>query len=365
MKEVALKILKKIEESGYQAYIVGGFVRNFLLGIESNDIDITTDATPKDLYTIFPDAILPTTKYGSVTIIVNQIRFEITTFRKEFNYQKNRRPGEVIYIKTLKEDLLRRDFTVNTLCMDKNGKIIDLLNAKEDLKTKKIKTVQESKKSFEEDALRILRAIRFATTLNFDLDKEVEDAIRQTKYLLNYLSKERIKEELTKIFASTNAKGGIHLLLYFELDKVLYLKKLKDIHFFSQSIGIWAFLEVDNLYPFSKNEKELMMKIRKVKDENFSDYAIYQCGLYASSVAGEMCGLSKKEIIEKYEALPIKRLQELSVNGRDLLKIFNKPPGPYLKQWIKLLEKQVILRNIENQKEALISYCLNNKSMIV
>ena len=163
MKDVALKILVKIEEAGYQAYIVGGFVRDYLLGIESNDIDITTNATPKDLCTIFKDAILPATEYGAVSIVVNQIPFEITTFRKEYTYENNRKPEKIMYIDSLEEDLKRRDFTINTICMDKNGKIIDLLGGQKDLQAKQIQTIDASLSSFTLDSLRMLRAIRFAT----------------------------------------------------------------------------------------------------------------------------------------------------------------------------------------------------------
>ena len=364
MQEVALKILEEIENAGYQAYIVGGFVRDLLLGIDSNDIDITTNATPKDLCVIFKDAILPTTEYGSVTLMVHQIRFEITTFRKEYNYQENRRPGKVIYINNLKEDLLRRDFTVNTFCMDKNGKIIDLLDAKKDLSQKKIKTIRDSNQSFEEDALRILRAIRFATILDFDLDQDVKEAIDQKKYLLHQLSKERIKEELNKIFSSKNVKKGIDMLLHFHLDEVLNLKELKNIQHFSQSIGIWAFLQVEQEYPFSKNEKELMQRIRNVKEASFSPYAIYQNGLYASCVAGEMVGRLKGDIVKQYDTRPIKRRKDLAINGNDIIKILNKAPGPYLSQWIKILEKEVVLGHIKNEKKELFSYCLKNQSMI-
>ena len=125
MLEVALKLIEEITENGYQAYIVGGFVRDYILGIDSNDIDITTNATPKDIKEIFADSCLPSEDYGSVTVMKKGIRFEITTFRKEIGYIDNRRPASIKYIDNLYDDLLRRDFTINTLCMDANGEIID------------------------------------------------------------------------------------------------------------------------------------------------------------------------------------------------------------------------------------------------
>ena len=131
MLNTALKLIKTIEEHGYIAYIVGGFVRDQLLGITSNDIDICTSARPSDIRNIFPNSCLPNEAYGSITVVIKNIRFEITTFRKEIRYLNNRKPIEFEYIDDLMEDLKRRDFRINTICMDKDGKVIDLLNGKE------------------------------------------------------------------------------------------------------------------------------------------------------------------------------------------------------------------------------------------
>ena len=188
MLNTSLKVLKKIEEHGFKAYIVGGFVRDYLLGRESLDVDIATDATPMDIKQIFNDIFIPKVEYGSVTVFVHNTRFEITTFRRELTYINNRKPVEFEYINDLLEDLKRRDFTINTICMNSAGEIIDLLNGKEDLDQKEIKTVGNSHDKFEEDSLRILRAIRFATILDFKLSKEVKEAIKYTKKYLRNLS---------------------------------------------------------------------------------------------------------------------------------------------------------------------------------
>ena len=173
MLDSAIKILKKLNDNNYNAYIVGGFVRDHLLGLKSNDIDITTNAKPKEILKLFEDAELSSKDYGTVTVTRNGYRFEITTFRKEINYKDHRHPDEIEYIDDLYEDLLRRDFTVNTICMDKDEQIIDLLEGRKDLNKKIIKTVGESDIRFKEDALRILRAIRFSTSLKFSLDKDI------------------------------------------------------------------------------------------------------------------------------------------------------------------------------------------------
>ena len=182
MMEHALKILKELTSKSYKAYIVGGFVRDYLLGIESNDIDITTNATPKEIKEIFNDNCLPNDDYGSVVVLKNGVHFEITTFRKEFDYVDNRRPLEVKYVNDLYTDLLRRDFVINTLCMDDNGKIIDYLGGQIDLEKRIIRCVGDSYVKFSEDSLRILRAIRFATILDFELSSDIIDLIKRKKH---------------------------------------------------------------------------------------------------------------------------------------------------------------------------------------
>ena len=153
MEEKALKVLQLLEENGYESYIVGGYVRDKLLGIVSNDIDICTSATPKEIKEIFKSS--SSSNYGSVNITYKNTNFDITTFRKDIKYINNRVPIKLKYIKSVKKDLLRRDFTINTLCIDSNGKILDMLNIKTDLKEKIIKTVGKPRYKLKEDYLRI------------------------------------------------------------------------------------------------------------------------------------------------------------------------------------------------------------------
>ena len=251
----SLKLLRKIEKYGFQAYIVGGYVRDLYLGRKSADVDICTNATPKDLKEIFKDSMLPKEKYGSVTVIYNKVHYEITTFRKDLKYENNRLPVKIKYINDLKDDLRRRDFTINTLCIDSEGNLIDLLSSSKDLKDQVIKTVGIAKTKIKEDSLRILRAVRFATILNFKLDEDLKKSIKKYAYTLRSLSYHRKKEELDKIFSSSNAKYGISLILELELDKYLELKNLKNVVITSNSIGIWAQLDVLDKYDFTSNEK--------------------------------------------------------------------------------------------------------------
>ncbi len=361
MLDVALKLLQKIEDNGYVAYIVGGFVRDYILKMPSSDIDICTNATPSEIRFLFSHSCLPNETYGSITVVFKNIRFEITTFRRELSYLNNRKPVKFEYIDNLLEDLKRRDFTINAICMDKEGNIIDLLNGKEDLKRREICTIGDSYHKFTEDSLRILRAVRFATILNFRLSDDIKQSIRNTKYLVRNLSYYRKKEELNKIFASVNVRYGIKLLLELELDQELELPNLKKIKNFDDLIGIWSQLEVDSLYPFMKNEKEIMGQIRKVlKLDNLDCNVLYHYGLYVNSIAASMKNIDKKIVTQKYNALPIKSRNEIVMNGEDISKLLNKKPGLFLKEILTDIENQIVVGSLKNDKDSLTEYILQH-----
>ena len=360
MLDIALKLLEEITSHGFQAYIVGGFVRDYILGIDSNDIDINTNATPKEIKDIF-DSCLPNEDYGSVTVIKKGVRFEITTFRKEMNYLDNRRPSQIEYIDDLYQDLLRRDFTINTLCMNKDGEIIDFLGGRSEIDNRVVKTVGNAKTRFEEDSLRILRAVRFATLLDFELDKETKEAIIETRELLRNLSYYRKKEELDKIFGSSNADRGIQLLLDLGLNKYLELDNLNKVTCTSSLIGVWSILNVVDKYPFNSNEKELIKNINEAfLLNNLDPMALYKYGLYVNSVAGEIKGLDIKNITESYNNLVIQSRRDLDITSDDIMKGLNKGPGSYLKDIYSSIEREVLYRRVKNEKDAIMTYIMNN-----
>lgn len=360
MLEVALKLIEEITSRGYLAYIVGGFVRDHILGIDSNDIDITTNATPRDIKEIFTDSCLPNEDYGSVTVVMKGIRFEITTFREETGYVDNRRPATIKYINNLYDDLLRRDFTINTICMDGHGEIVDLLNGRSDLERRVIRTVGDAKVRFEEDTLRILRAIRFATILDFKLDSDVMDAIKEKSYLLDKLSINRKKEELDKIFSSPNADKGIELLLALGLDKRLNLHNLAKVKCTNSLIGVWTVLDVLDIYPFSSNERELIESVKEAMEHNNLDpYVLYRYGLYANSVAGEIKGLDIKNITEAYNNLVIQSKKDILITSEEIMELLNKEPGSYLKEIFNDLEKEILYRRLKNEKDKITEYIVN------
>ena len=356
MLETALKVLNIIEDNSYEAYIVGGFVRDYVMGIKSNDVDITTNARPKDLIRIFPNANIDNEVYGSVTVYLNNIRFEITTYRDDGNYLDNRHPDTINYVNDLKTDLKRRDFTINTICMDKAGNIVDLLSCRSDIDNKIIKTVINPLESFKIDSLRILRAIRFATTLDFELDKEVKEAIIQSKYLLKDLSINRKKEELDKIFSSPNIEKGIMLIKELGLIDVLFLENINKIKPCSQVIGIWTMLEVDDIYPFTRNELNLMKDIRNaIKNNPLAYTTLYYYDLYPCTVAGEIIGISKKEIMDNYNSMPIHKRGDIVVDSYDLIDYLNIEDGPIMSKLWKELELNILNLEVSNTKEDLLN----------
>lgn len=360
MYETAIKLLNILSDNGFKAYIVGGYPRDLILNRESFDIDVCTDATPKELKDIFKDSMLPKVEYGSVTVIYHKVRFEITTFRKDLKYENHRSPVKIKYIGNLIDDLKRRDFTINTLCLDKDGNIIDLLNGRKEIESKIIKMVGSPKQKLKEDSLRILRAIRFATILDFELDEELKKYIKKYGYLLKELSYFRKREELEKIFLSSNALKGIELIKELELDKHLELSNLDNLKITSSIIGVWAQLDVEDIYTFSNHEKNYIKQIKGLMDKDIlDDYNLYKYGLYASSVAAEIKGIDKKIVSKKHSNLPIRKKNEININGNQICEILNKKQGPFLRDLFEELELNIINKKVENNFESLKDYILN------
>lgn len=354
-----LSVLKKIEDFGFSAYLVGGCVRDYCMKRESSDIDICTNAKPKDLVNIFEDAILPKEKYGAVTIYYKNVRYEITTFRKELKYE-NRRPVEIEYIDDLNLDLQRRDFTVNALAMDSNGNIIDLFNGIKDIKSKVIRSLGDANLKFKEDPLRILRAIRFATVLNFKMDTNILSSICDNAYLLKEISYDRKKVELVKIFSSSNAKYGIRLLKSLNVDKYLDFR-LDKLRITSDVIGIWAQLDVCDVYPFSKIEKDMLNDIIKiVNNKSIGKYEIYKYGLYKTCIAAEILGINKKVIVNMDRKLPIRSRKDIDFSTYDAKKLLDIKEGKWIKDLFDDLEIKILNKKLKNKKDNIKEYILKN-----
>ena len=200
------EIINTYEENGFEAYCVGGSIRDSIMGLNIGDWDITTSATPEETKQLFKDERIVETgiKHGTVSIIKDHESIEVTTFRIDGEYVDNRHPEDVSFTRSLSEDLKRRDFTVNAIAYSDSTGITDLFGGCEDIKNKIIRTVGEPEKRFEEDGLRIMRALRFASTLGFTIEEETKKAIHKQKNLLNNISVERISVELIKLISGEN-----------------------------------------------------------------------------------------------------------------------------------------------------------------
>ena len=207
----AERVLKTLENAGFKAYIVGGAVRDSIMGITPSDYDIATDATPHQVKALFKRTIDTGLKHGTVTVIENKTGYEVTTFRTEGDYTDKRHPDSVAYTDDIETDLKRRDFTVNAMAYSLKYGFSDLFGGTDDIKNKIIRCVGNSEQRFMEDALRMLRAVRFAACLGFELDADTENAIKKCSVLIKNVSSERILSELNKILLSDDP-GKLRLL---------------------------------------------------------------------------------------------------------------------------------------------------------
>ena len=209
MLKDAIKIVKTLQNAGYQAYFAGGYVRDKLLDVESHDIDIVTSAKPERIEKLFEKTVPIAKKYGIIFVVLNDKNFEVATFRKEAGYLDARRPSE-IHFTDAKEDATRRDFTINGLFYDPIAKkTIDFVGGVEDVKKKTIRFIGNPNERIEEDNLRLMRAIRFKITLKFQYDKDSFEAVRAKATKIKNVSQERIRDELNKIMSSSNRHIGL------------------------------------------------------------------------------------------------------------------------------------------------------------
>ncbi len=248
LPEKVQQILETVSQAGFQIYIVGGAVRDLLMGREINDWDFTTDAKPEEILKLFPDGFYDN-KFGTVGIPSDLGVLEITTMRKEGIYKDARHPSEVSWTNKIEEDLARRDFTVNALALSRE-KMVDPFNGCQDIEKKNIRAVGNPDQRFKEDALRLMRAIRIATQLGFEIEEKTFQAIRENAELIKEISGERIRDELFKILASPNPyigivklrEAGILQIILPELERTFGISQEGPKHARSYDIGEHSFL---------------------------------------------------------------------------------------------------------------------------
>lgn len=225
--------METLEDSGYEAYLVGGSLRDILMGREVHDFDVTSSAKPQEVMGVFADfKVIPTgLKHGTVTVLTEDEPIEITTFRSESGYSDGRHPDSVNFAGSVIEDLGRRDFTMNAMAYRINGQLVDLFGGQEDIANKLVRTVGEASERFSEDGLRILRAIRFAAVFGFDVAAETRRAIHELGYMIEKVSEERIASEFNKILLSN--KPGKYLREYKDI-LCIFIPELKACIGFNQ-----------------------------------------------------------------------------------------------------------------------------------
>lgn len=350
---IALEILNRLNDNGYLSYIVGGFPRDYYLGIISDDIDICTSADYKALCSVFSD--VRNIKLGSYILSYKEYEFEVTTFRRDGRYIKSRHPKSVRFVSNLKTDLKRRDFTVNTLCIDSNGSFVDLMGARIDINHKVINLIGSKKRVFD-DSLRILRAIRLATVLNFSIDSRLASAINFYKSSLVNLSFDRRKSELDKIFSSLNAKYGIDLIRQFGLDKFLNID-ISDVVIVDDLCGMWAQVLIDDSYNFCKSMRYKITKIKYLINIPFELYDLYLYGLDIFNVVSKIKG-DNLDIFSMYNALPIKDRDDIDIDFFEICDKINA--NDYMIGNIYSdIEKKIVYGKLKNNKNDILNYIIN------
>jgi len=368
-------VLKRLEERGYEAYLVGGAVRDMVLGAPIKDYDITTNADPNAIRMAFQDHKTYDLgkKHGTVTVLAGTTKFEITPFRLEDDYRDHRHPETVLFTSDLKDDLKRRDFTINALCMDSNDQIIDLFDGIRDIENRQIRAIGDPKARFNEDALRILRALRFEAALDFEIEAETKKQIEECAYLLEYISAERKKEELLKILCCQSAFRIINENLRVFQTFMPFHRITRTRNNFSSPFYALAYLlrnekDLDlRSLKYSNQEIRLIEElIRSSKIDISDDTHFIEClsSLDQKDILRFLNQYHRKDFNDRFEKLRpwICTLNELKIDGDTIRKYgYREKQISQVKQ--KLLD-QVHQRKVNNTAEDLESCLAKNPSLL-
>lgn len=351
MNKNYLNILKVLNDNGYKAYLVGGCVRDYLIKSPSQDVDIITNATPMLVSKLFNVKTI-NNEYGCVKLNIDNNIVDITTFRREISY-KNGKPTKIEYIDNLEEDLKRRDFTMNTIVMDYEGNIIDLMNGIKDIKNNIIKPVKEVKLLFKEDPSRLLRALRFMSILDMNLDKSIINYIKHNKKDFLLINNNKKKEEFDKLFKSKKCIKFINFIKEYNLEEYLGIK-VNNFNPTDNLISNYSQVE-SSLIPFTRVEKEQIKNVRKlIKKGSIDIYDIYKYGLFISSSAALVLDIPLEKINLMYTNLPINSIIEINIKSEEVLSLLNIKKGKQLGTILHKLEKEIVTGKLNNNKEDII-----------
>ncbi|MEI2665676.1 CCA tRNA nucleotidyltransferase [Rossellomorea sp. LJF3] len=377
----AVPVLKKLEKAGFEAYFVGGSVRDYLLRRTINDVDIATSAYPEEVKMIFRKTIDIGIEHGTVLVLEEGREYEITTFRTESSYTDYRRPDKVEFIRSLDGDLKRRDFTMNSMAMDGDGTIIDPYHGREDIQNRLIRTVGSPEMRFTEDALRMMRAVRFVSQLGFNLESSTLTSLRDHSTLLEHIAVERKTMEFEKILAGRWKQEGLNLLVDTDLYKELpflngygtQLKAFADLPGLNSLnkdqawLVLLTYIGVEDAQAFLKGWRlpTKMIRIRskeldilKERQSGWTKTLLYRAGLDAAVNVEKVYGclepssdFSVERVVEQYRKLAISSRQELEVTGTDLMTWADQKGGPWVKERLLEIESAIINETIPNDKE--------------
>lgn len=372
----AAGIISILEENQYEAYFVGGCVRDYIINRPIHDVDIATSAIPSEVQEVFPKVIPVGLEHGTVIVRYKQESFEVTTFRTDGKYTDHRRPDKVDFVRNIKEDLQRRDFTMNAIAMDSKGTILDPFEGKKDIARKRIQTVGNAMDRFEEDALRIIRALRFSSQLGFSIEEKTKEAMKSYRSFIEKLAVERLTVELEKLCAGEFLKKAIDYIFELELyyylpvfkDMPLLLKELKPV---SSLAPVFAFVELtcssitvtDCVYAYKcsnqlKQEANMLVDAyHRYRKHGIDAWFVYQLPkeqwhyfIYLVEQLDKK-SLDLQELQSMQERLPILSKKDLCLNGHDLMEWFpHRPKGKWMKELLNEIEYQIVTSQLENDK---------------
>ncbi|MFS9037361.1 CCA tRNA nucleotidyltransferase [Streptococcus timonensis] len=387
----ALPVLEKIKEAGFEAYFVGGSVRDAILQRPIHDVDIATSSYPEETKQIFPRTADIGIEHGTVLVLDGDEEYEVTTFRTEDVYVDYRRPSSVSFVRSLEEDLKRRDFTVNAFALDESGEIIDLFDGLKDLENQVLRAVGVAGERFNEDALRIMRGFRFQASLGFELEAETFKAMKDLTPLLEKISIERTFVEFDKLLLAPFWRVGLSSMIESQAYDYLpdmeasreKLQKLFDLEAdftFESSEQAWAallwVLEVEDAQKFLKHWKTSRQFAKQVQDlltiltlrekGELSKRDCYRFDLDSLLQAENLRRAQGKEvnpqaIIDTYKSLTIQDKKEIQINGGILIKYYGYQPGPDLGDVLEEIEYAIVDGDLENSSEAIHAYLREKK----
>lgn len=379
-------IMKQLEAHGYESYLVGGAVRDYLVNRQIGDIDIATNATPQEVQQVFSKTVPVGIEHGTVLVLHNGESFEVTTYRTESDYQDYRHPSEVSFVKDINLDLSRRDFTINAIAMNRRGEILDPFEGKKDLERQLIRTVHSPQERFEEDPLRMLRGVRFISQLNFDMDLDTTDAIKELHHLLNKISVERITDEMMKLFTQPYINAALKVIddsgmygslpifnennkLFFELKKIDFNQPLNHpgvmfalFHLLDYGVSLQKWIKT---YKVSNQIKRQAIHVVECynlyKHQGLSDWVLYKSGKQMKDLYQIICLLdsplpSIEELEKRYLMLPIKSRSDIVITGQDLLQWFDHvKKGKWIGNFLTEIERLIVIGELRNDRHEIES----------